>query len=96
VRLGVFLFGAKSRKRAKGRARGQYLVLRGEGGALPGVYVRKSARAIMPFMMFVRSPSYRSRFPFYERVRIITQANYARRFAEGWAKYVASRLTRLY
>jgi hypothetical protein len=44
---------------AKGRARGQYLVPRGEGGAPPGVYVRKGARAIMPFMIFVRSPSLR-------------------------------------
>jgi hypothetical protein len=83
---------ARSRKRARGRNRGQYLVLRGQGGAPPGVYLRKGARAIMPFMMFVRSPSYKPRFPFYERAQIITAQNYARRFAEGWERYVTPRL----
>lgn len=80
----------KSKARAK--ARGQYLVLREDAHVQPGVYHRKGARGIEPVFIFTRPPTYRPRFPFYERAQIVTQQNYARRFAEGWGRYVTPKL----
>ncbi|HEY4774076.1 MAG TPA: hypothetical protein VIH40_04585 [Xanthobacteraceae bacterium] len=84
---------SKTTQRSKRRRRGRnldYFVLRGAPGARDGVYLRKSARQIVPVMIFVRAPAYAKRFPFYETARRVMQQRFAVNFREGWQRYVVS------
>jgi hypothetical protein len=65
---------------------------RGMSAFPPLMRMKRISFGVRTGAIYEYAPS-RPCFPFYERARIITAANYARRrFAEGWAKYVTPRL----
>lgn len=79
---------ARSRKRNTRRARGRYFVLRG-ASALDGVYKRTGAREIMPVLIFVRSPRYGRRLPFYRTARDTAERVFPGAFRDAWRRYRA-------
>lgn len=87
--LGVQHGRPSKSKRGQGRP-GQYLVLRGEGRAPPGVYER-AGRGIRPIFIFTRAPHYQPRFAFYELARAALRRDFATHFREGWRRYGAGR-----
>jgi hypothetical protein len=69
-----------------------YFVLRG-ARAPAGVYLRVGRRGI-PVLFFVRAPTYRPRYPFYEVGRKVVPAAFARHFRAAWQRYVVNDLKR--
>jgi len=80
---------ARSKKRNV-RA-GKFFILRGVAGVHDGIYERVAGREIRPFMIFVRQPRYKKRFPFYETAQAVFEANFAKNFRIGWARYAGRR-----
>lgn len=78
--------GARGPRRRSRRNAGRYFLLRGRG-APDGIYHRGSGREIKPVLIFVRSPQYSKRFPFYETARRVFDQRFAARFREGMARY---------
>ena len=83
---------ARSRKGAVKRSGGQYIVLRGRGGAPDGVYQRRDGNRLALILLFVRQPRYQKRFPFYEEARKVYDLRVAPRFREGFERYVVKPL----
>ncbi len=85
---------ARSRKRNRSKNRGRYLALRQGHGARPGIYHRTGTNNIVPVLVFVRSPRYEKRFPFYETAQRIMQLNFAKNFRHEWQRSLARKPTR--
>ncbi|GGC68466.1 hypothetical protein [Chelatococcus reniformis] len=84
---------AKSRKR-KPKRNMDYVVFRGHNAGAPdGVYLRKPNFAV-PVLLFVRSPSYRKRFPYYETARRALPPAFARHFAVGFQRFIVDDVRR--
>lgn len=78
----------RSKKRAIKRAGGQYFVLRGSRSAPDGIYQRIAAdQPPKPVIIFVRTPRYQKRFPFYEIVASTAQTNFERHFWEAYRRW---------
>jgi hypothetical protein len=82
---------ARSKRRARKRAGGVYVVMRGRPGIADGIYVRLGAREIKPMIVFVRAPTYHARLPFYDTAREVVRRNVERHFWEGVRRYVGTR-----
>lgn len=76
---------ARSRRRSVRRARGRYFVYRG-GSAPAGVY-RRSGQSVMPVLIFVRSPRYTERLPFYRIAREVVRRRYVPNIHAAWRRY---------
>lgn len=87
----------KSLKRARKRKIGRYFVLRpggagpGNRNVAPGIYFRAGAREIVPVIMFVKSPKYQKRFPFYETARAVADRRLMVYAREGFERYVVNK-----
>lgn len=89
---------SRSRARNKKKKTGRYFVLRPDaagrarGGVAPGIYYRQGLREIVPVIMFVKAPSYRKRFPFYEIARTVFAEKLVSRAQEGFNRFVVSKM----
>lgn len=83
--------------RAKRKKAGRYFVLRPETSGRkvpPGIYWRKDLKEIVPVIMFVKAPTYRKRFPFYETAQQVFAAKFTLRAREGFDRFVVAKLKR--
>lgn len=79
-------------KRGNRRRNLDFFVLRGTR-APDGVYLRVERKAV-PMLIFVRSVSYRPRFPYYSKAREVIPRAYERHFRAGWTRFAAPELAR--
>jgi hypothetical protein len=84
----------RTRKRRRMAGKGQYFVLRNQGRAPNGIYFRLGLRDIRPILIFVKQPVYKQRFDFYGVAHRVFEANYAKRFEEGFERFVLPKLAR--
>ena len=71
--------GARANKNAT-----TYFVGKPAGGKLPlGIYQRKANDQLVPLMIFVDSPNYKPRLPFYSTVNAIYTANFQDAFTQA-------------
>jgi hypothetical protein len=87
------------RSKAKRKKAGNYFVLRPElagpagRNVAPGVYYRApGATAMVPVIMFVKRPTYKKRFPFYERAELVFGRQLVPRAREGFERFVVAKL----
>lgn len=92
---------SRSRGRNKRKKTGRYFVLRPDaagrarGSVAAGIYYRQGLREIVPVIMFVKAPSYRKRFPFYEIARDTFADKFVGRAREGFNRFVVSRVKKV-
>lgn len=79
---------AKSRAR-KPRRNMDYFVMRGHNKAPDGIYLRKPKWSV-PMLLFVKAPTYKKRFPYYEVARRTIPTAFHRHFLTAWDKFIVN------
>ena len=83
-----YLANQTARSKRRNKTSHKYFVMRGVLGVKDGIYQQGTGHTILPVMIFVRQPHYGKRLDFYGIATRVFQQNFARRFREGWARYV--------